>query len=194
MTLLSNCIGLLLKRTPEIIYLQKSAVNSPITDSVLDPPSHNPPQPQNTFFKIQCNYISLGTKYDVLQFESSLCFSSSCWRRRSMYRGKGAVLVSCDLMRCLQHLHQEGVDGRVADQLEKEQMLQTFEADGAQGGQAQQQLGKPSKMKREERKTSSVVSPEMFRIFNISSISFHSLSHLPGWSGYFCFVYDSSDA
>lgn len=82
MTLLSNCIGLLLKQTPEIIYLQKSAVNSPITvhfDSVLDPPPHNPPpQPQNIFLKIQCNYISLGTKYDVLQFESSLCFSSSC--------------------------------------------------------------------------------------------------------------------
>lgn len=66
-----------------------------------------------------------------------------------MYRGKGAVLVSCDLMRRLQHLHQEGVDGRVPDELEKEQMLQTFEADGAQGGQAQQQLGKPSKMKME---------------------------------------------
>lgn len=31
-------------------------------------------------------------------------------------------------------------------------MLQTFEADGAQGRQAQQQLGKPSKMKREEKK------------------------------------------
>lgn len=30
MTLHSNCIGLLLKWTPEIIYLQKSAVNSPI--------------------------------------------------------------------------------------------------------------------------------------------------------------------
>lgn len=76
MTLLSNCIGLLLKWTPEIIYLQKSAVNSPITihfDSVLDPPSHSTPNLKILFLKIHCNYISLGTKYDVLQFESSLC-------------------------------------------------------------------------------------------------------------------------
>lgn len=53
MTLLSNCIGLLLKQTPEIIYLQKSAVNSPITvhfDSVLDPPSHNPPPATSKYF------------------------------------------------------------------------------------------------------------------------------------------------
>lgn len=57
--------------------------------------------------------------------------------------GKGAVLVSCDLMRRLQHLHQEGVDGRVADELEEEEMLQALEADGAQSGQAQQQLGEP---------------------------------------------------
>lgn len=54
------------------------------------------------------------------------------------------MLVSCDLMRSLQHLHEESVDGRVADQLEEEQVLQTLEADGAQGGQAQQQLRKPA--------------------------------------------------
>lgn len=59
--------------------------------------------------------------------------------------GKGAVLVSCDLMRRLQHFHQEGVDGCVADELEEEEMLQTLEADGAQSGQAQQQLGKPDR-------------------------------------------------
>lgn len=94
-------------------------------------------------------------------------------------------------MRCLQHLHQEGVDGRVADEFEKEQMLQTFEADGAQGGQAQQQLGKPSKKERKEKKSFRL---KFFIIFIISSIFFHSLSYLPGWSGYFCFVYDSSDA
>lgn len=34
-------------------------------------------------------------------------------------------------MRRFQHLHEEGVDGRVADELEKEQVLQTLEADGA---------------------------------------------------------------
>lgn len=50
---LSNCIGLLLKWTPEIIYLQRSAVNSPITvhcDSVFDPPSHIPPPPTSKYF------------------------------------------------------------------------------------------------------------------------------------------------
>ena len=51
--------------------------------------------------------------------------------------------MSCDLMRRLQHLHQEGVDGRVPDQLEEKQMLQALEADGAEGGQAEQQFGKP---------------------------------------------------
>lgn len=117
-----------------------------------------------------------------------------------MYRGKGAVLVSCDLMRRLQHLHQEGVDGRVPDELEKEQMLQTFEADGAQGGQAQQQLGKPSKMKMEGKEKKiihhfySLSLIYSLIIFVISPIFFHSLSYLPGWSGYFCLVYDSSDA
>lgn len=38
----------------------------------------------------------------------------------------------CHLMRGLQHLHEEGVDGRVADQLEEEQVLEALEADGAQ--------------------------------------------------------------
>lgn len=46
-------------------------------------------------------------------------------------QGGGGGLVSCDLMRSLQHLHQEGVDRRVPNQLEEEQMLQTLEADGA---------------------------------------------------------------
>lgn len=35
-------------------------------------------------------------------------------------------------MRGLQHLHEEGVDGRVANQLEEEQVLEALEADGAQ--------------------------------------------------------------
>ena len=38
----------------------------------------------------------------------------------------------CHLMRCFQHLHEEGVDGRVPDQLEEEEVLQALEADGAQ--------------------------------------------------------------
>lgn len=66
-----------------------------------------------------------------------------------VYTGGRGGLVSCDLMRRLQHLHQESVDRRVADQLEEEQMLQALEADGAQGGQAEQQLGKPAGRKEE---------------------------------------------
>jgi len=45
--------------------------------------------------------------------------------------------------RGLQHLHQECVDGRVSDQLEEEEVFKALEANGAQGGQAKQQLGKP---------------------------------------------------
>ncbi len=66
--------------------------------------------------------------------------------------------MSCDLMRSLQHLHQERVDGRVPDQLEEEQMLQTLEADGAQGGQAEQQLGEPAKKGKKEGKMGSAFS------------------------------------
>ena len=46
-------------------------------------------------------------------------------------------------VRRLQHLHEEGVDGRVPDELEEEQVLQTLESDGAQRRQTQQQLRKP---------------------------------------------------
>lgn len=35
-------------------------------------------------------------------------------------------------MRRFEHLHEEGVDGRVTDELEEEQVLQTLEADGAE--------------------------------------------------------------
>lgn len=51
--------------------------------------------------------------------------------------------MSCDLVRRLKHLHKEGVNGCVPDQLEEEQVLETLQADRAQGGKAQQQLGKP---------------------------------------------------
>lgn len=37
-----------------------------------------------------------------------------------------------ELMRCLKHLHQEGVNGRVANQFKEEKVLQTLETDGAQ--------------------------------------------------------------
>lgn len=48
----------------------------------------------------------------------------------------------------LQHLHEEGVDGRVPDELEEEQVLQALEPDGTQCRQAEQQLGKPAGQKR----------------------------------------------
>lgn len=49
-----------------------------------------------------------------------------------------------------QHLHQEGVDGGVSDQLEEEEVLQALQADRPQGGQAQQQLGKPGGRRQQE--------------------------------------------
>lgn len=53
--------------------------------------------------------------------------------------------VSRGLMRRFQHFHEEGVDGGIADQFEEEEMLQTLQSDGAQGGQTEQQFGKPAK-------------------------------------------------
>lgn len=37
---------------------------------------------------------------------------------------------SSDLQGCLQHLHEEGVDGGVPDQLEEEEVLQALQPDG----------------------------------------------------------------
>lgn len=48
-----------------------------------------------------------------------------------------------DLVRGLQHLHQEGVNGRVPNQFEEEQVLQAFQANGAQRRQPEEQLCKP---------------------------------------------------
>ena len=42
-----------------------------------------------------------------------------------------------------QHLHEEGVDGRVPDEFEEKKVFQALEADGAQSRKAQQQLGEP---------------------------------------------------
>lgn len=58
--------------------------------------------------------------------------------------------MSCDLMWSLQHLHKKGVNRCVPYELEEEQMLQTLEADRAQGGKAEQQLGKPVKNEQKE--------------------------------------------
>lgn len=51
---------------------------------------------------------------------------------------------SGDLQWGLQHLHEEGVDGGVPNELEEEEVLQAFQADGAQSWETQQQLGKPA--------------------------------------------------
>ena len=55
-------------------------------------------------------------------------------KRRRGLRGLGRWVF--------QHLHEEGVDGGVSDELEEEEVLQALEADGAQRRQAEQQLGK----------------------------------------------------
>lgn len=48
-------------------------------------------------------------------------------------------------MRRFKHLHQEGVDGRVADQFEEEQVLQALEANGAQSWKPEEELGEPAR-------------------------------------------------
>lgn len=48
-----------------------------------------------------------------------------------------------ELVRGLQHLHQEGVNGCVPNQFEEEQVLQAFQADGAQRWEPQEELCKP---------------------------------------------------
>jgi len=148
--LFSNCIGLLLKRTPEIIYLQKKSVNNSIRihfDIVLDAPSQDSTLPATSkylFLKFVITIFCLVQNtmfYNLNQvFLNSVFISLTMWE---YLQGEGG-LVSCDLMRSLQHLHQEGVDRRVPDEFEEEQMLQTLEADGAQGGEAEQQLGEPA--------------------------------------------------
>ena len=49
------------------------------------------------------------------------------------------------LVGSLQHLHQEGVDGCVTNQLEEEQVFQTLQANGAQRWQSEEELGKPGR-------------------------------------------------
>lgn len=48
------------------------------------------------------------------------------------------------LMGSFQHLHEEGVDRGVANQLEEEQVLQAFQPDGAQRWQSEEEFGEPS--------------------------------------------------
>lgn len=57
---------------------------------------------------------------------------------------KGGPAGLGHLVRRLQHLHEEGVNGRVPNELEEEEMFQALEPDGAQSRQAEQQLGEPA--------------------------------------------------
>lgn len=50
---------------------------------------------------------------------------------------------SGELVGGFEHLHEEGVDGGVPDELEEEEVLEAFEADGTQGREAEEQLGEP---------------------------------------------------
>lgn len=70
--------------------------------------------------------------------ELSSCVQARAQVRRTSGRGLGGLMWG------LQHLHKEGVNGCVPDELEKEQVLQALEPDGAQCGQAKQQLGEPA--------------------------------------------------
>lgn len=50
------------------------------------------------------------------------------------------------IARRLEHLQQERLDGRVADELEEEQVFQALEPDGTERGQAEQQLGEAARL------------------------------------------------
>lgn len=68
------------------------------------------------------------------------------WQKRGcLLRTQARGLLLSHLVGSFQHLHQEGVNRRVAYQLEEEQVLQALQADGAKGWQAKQELGKPRK-------------------------------------------------
>lgn len=47
------------------------------------------------------------------------------------------TVPSRQLVGGFQHLHQEGVYGSVSDELEEEEVLQTFQTDGSQGRKAE---------------------------------------------------------
>ena len=86
------------------------------------------------------------------------------WKAGDSVQGRGSTHISpaighpgwgsrsCggsgDLQWGLQHLHEEGVNGGVPNELEEEEVLQAFQADGAQSRKAQQQLGKPEEKPR----------------------------------------------
>jgi len=59
--------------------------------------------------------------------------------------GQSRARPSSDLQGCLQHLHEEGVDGSVPNQLEEEEVLQALQPNGPQRRQAQEEFGKPGR-------------------------------------------------
>lgn len=50
-----------------------------------------------------------------------------------------------ELMRRFQHFHQEGVDGRVPNQFEEEQVLQALQTNGAQCWEPKEELREPAR-------------------------------------------------
>ena len=68
-----------------------------------------------------------------------------CGRRKGAWSARG-VARWLGLGRRFEHLHEERLDGRVADQFEEEEVLEALEADGAQGGQTQQQFGEAARL------------------------------------------------
>lgn len=61
----------------------------------------------------------------------------------SLFFWGGGGQRSGELVGGFEHLHEEGVDGGVPDELEEEEVLEAFEADGTQGREAEEQLGEP---------------------------------------------------
>lgn len=59
--------------------------------------------------------------------------------------GQREARPSSDLQGCLQHLHEEGVNGGVPDQFKEEEVLQALQPDGPQRRQAQEEFGKPGR-------------------------------------------------
>lgn len=53
---------------------------------------------------------------------------------------------SGDLEWGLEHLHEKGVDGRVPDQLEEEEVLEAFQPNGSQRRQPEEEFGKSGRI------------------------------------------------
>ncbi|TNN57127.1 hypothetical protein EYF80_032712 [Liparis tanakae] len=72
-----------------------------------------------------------------------------------------------ELVGGLQHLHQEGVNGRVSDELEEEQVLQALQTNGAQRRQPEEELSKPGRETTTDTSVENAGDPETpFHVFH----------------------------